>query len=65
MGMGDRAHAADALHDLRSVLGRAVLHDHLHAAEAAAGHPSVGDLAVFDFHLHAQMAFDAGDRVDD
>ena len=65
MGMRDRAHAADALHDLRGVLGRAVLHDHLHAAEAAAGHPGVGDLAVFDFHLHAQMALDAGDRVDD
>ena len=64
VGVGHRAHAADALHDLRGVFGRAVLHDHLHAAEAAAGHPSIGDLAVGDFHLHAEVALDAGDRVD-
>ena len=63
--MRNGAHAADALHDLRGVLGRAVLHDELHAAEAAAGHPGVGDLAVGDFHLDAQVAFDAGDRVND
>ena len=64
MGVRYRAHAADALHDLRGILGRAVLHDELHAAEAAAGHPGVGHLAVGHFHLDAQMAFDAGDRVD-
>ena len=60
-----RAHAADALHDLRRIFGRAILHDELHTAEAAAGHPGVGDLAVLDFHLDAEMALDTGDRVDD
>ena len=65
VGVGHRAHAADALHDLGSILGRAVLDDHLHAAEAAAGHPGIGNLAVGHFHLDAEMAFDTGNRVDD
>ena len=62
MGVRHGAHAADALHDLGSVLGRAVLDDQLHAAEAAAGHPGVGHLAVLDFHLDAEMALDTGNR---
>ena len=65
MRVGNRADAADALHDLRSVLGRAVLHDKLHAAEAAAGHPCIRHDAVLNLHLDAQMTLDAGDRVDD
>ena len=63
MRVGNRADAADALHDLRSVLGRAVLHDKLHAAEAAAGHPGVGDHAVLDLHLDAEMALDTGNGI--
>ena len=59
-----RANAADALNDLCSVFGCAVLDDNLHAAETAAGNPGVNDFAALDFHLGAHMAFDAGDRVD-
>ena len=64
MGVRHGANAADALHDLGSVLGRAVLNDQLDAAEAATGYPGVGYLAVLDFHLNAQMALDTGYGID-
>ena len=65
MHVRDRAHAANALHDERRIFGGAIADDKLHAAEATAGNPRIGDDAVGDFHLSAQVAFDAGNRVDD
>ena len=63
MGVRDRAHAADALHYLRRIFGRAVLHHHFHAAETTAGNPSVRNLAVRDFHFDAEVTLDACDGI--
>ena len=52
-GMGGGADAADALHDLGSVFGRAALDHQFHAAEAAAGHPCIRHDAVLNLHLDA------------
>ena len=63
--MDRRADAADALRERPRVARVAALQDDLDAAEHRRRRPGVADRAAVDFGLDAQMAFDAGDRIDD
>ena len=61
-----RAHPADALGEGPGVARIAVLQDQLDAAHHGAGAVGAGDVAGrIGFGLDAQMAFDAGDGIDD
>ena len=61
-----RAHAADALRERPGVARVAAAQDDLDAAHHGAGTGSARDAVVrIGLRLDAQMAFDAGDRVDD
>ena len=59
-----RAHAADALGDLRGVARVAALEYGLEAAVHAAGQVGVHHLAAFHDHGGFEMALDTGDRID-
>ena len=64
--MHQRAHAADALRERPCVARVAAAQNDFDAAHHGAGTGSARDAVVrIGFRLDAQMAFDAGDRVDD
>jgi hypothetical protein len=61
-----RAHAADAFDEGPGVARVAALEDDLQPAPHRAGADGVADdVLVVEVDLDAQVAFDAGDRVDD
>src|SRR6185369_7255367 len=57
------AHAANALAEGPRIARVAALEDDFKAADHRAGAPGIDDFAVLDFGLDAEVAFDAGDGI--
>jgi hypothetical protein len=65
-GVHDGADAADSLSESPGVAGIAVLEDFLDAAKHGAAAVGADDMAIrIHIGLDVQMAFDAGDGIDD